>query len=59
MGVLSTCGKMADWLVHNLPNSTNYKYGGKPICRDCVSKTLINAGDSIDDITFDIIIVKK
>jgi hypothetical protein len=59
MGTMTTCKKYADWLVANVPNHHNYKHGAMPVCRDCVAKILINAGDKIDDITFDIIHIKK
>jgi hypothetical protein len=58
MGDISLCGKFADWLVTGTP-TVNYKYGAKPICRDCIAKTLINLGDAIDGVSFDIIIIAK
>ncbi len=49
MGTMDTCGKYADWIISNT----------LPTCRDCVAKVLINMGDKIDDISFDIIIITK
>lgn len=57
MGSMTTCKKYADWLIANVPNHD--KFGAMPVCRDCVAKVLINAGDGIDDVTFDIILIKK
>jgi hypothetical protein len=59
MGTMTTCKKFADWLVSGVPHHDNYKYGAMPVCRDCVAKTLINSGDAIDNISFDIIHIKK
>ena len=58
MGDISLCGKFADWLVTGT-RLVNYKYGAKPLCRDCVAKDLINLGDAIDGVSFDIITIVK
>jgi hypothetical protein len=50
IGVMTTCKKMADWIIS--PDN-------RAVCRDCVAKCLINYGDKIDGISFDIIIVTK
>jgi hypothetical protein len=47
---MTTCKKMADWIIS--PDN-------RAVCRDCVAKVLINMGDKIDGISFDIIIVTK
>jgi len=54
-GTMTTCKKFADWLITGASLYTN----AMPVCRDCVAKVLTNLGDKIDDVTFDIIIIKK
>jgi len=55
MGTMDTCKKYADWLIAGASLYTD----AMPVCRDCVAKVLTNLGDKIDDVTFDIILIKK
>jgi hypothetical protein len=59
MGAMTTCKKYADWLIANVPNNYNDRFGAKPVCRDCVAKVIINAGDNADNLVFDTVVVVK